>query len=313
MLSRLVSYLLLLFITLPIQAQSDWETLAPMSVPRSETGAVLHDDMIYVVGGLARGNFGNWVITDFVEAYDIEADMWTTLSPIPVALHHPIVTAHNGILYVFGGSDNAQFRPVNSAYAYDISSDTWTELANLPRAMMSTQAVVIENTIYIAGGDGGQRILAYDIEENSWQSWAASSLEHDHSAVVLMDEQIYVLGGRNAFVEDYSAVEIYDPIEDSWVSGTSMLEARAGFGAVYIDESIIAFGGELLANNQNDVLQTSEIYDFETDTWMPFIDLPVPLHGMPVLTDGSRIYLIGGLNEDGLQDTVWALNLELDN
>jgi N-acetylneuraminic acid mutarotase len=50
---------------------------------------------------------------------------------------------------------------------------------------------------------------------------------YDHAAVVL-NNQIYVMGGFNAASTALSSMEIYDPVSDTWSTGTAMPSALSG-------------------------------------------------------------------------------------
>jgi len=282
--------------TLPLDS-SQWQALSPMSLPRAESDAVVIDGKIYVIGGLAGATRSRLGISDLLEVYDPQTDTWETLAAYPTVIHHPIAAAYDGKLYVFGGSDNAQFRPIADAFVYDPASDTWEAIAALPAPRMATDAVVLDDFIYIAGGEGGRDVLRYDPANNSWATLAPSEREQDHASVVLLNETIYVLGGRAVFSQDFDTVAIYEPQTDTWDEVAPMQQERAGFGAARINEQLIVVaGGELLAG-QNTVLSDVELYDAQADVWQSLPDLPQGLHGMPIITLDDRLYIIGGLGE----------------
>ena len=82
-----------------IPAPDGWEQLAPVPTPRTEVGAALDDDRIYIAGGFdAEG-----ATVPTVEAYTIEDDTWEETAPLPLAVNHPMAAASDGTVYLLGG------------------------------------------------------------------------------------------------------------------------------------------------------------------------------------------------------------------
>lgn len=66
-----------------ISSPSEWETLEPMTVPKTEVVAVSLAHEIYVIGGLDSS--GQAVRT--VEVFDTKSKEWGTAEPLPIPLH----------------------------------------------------------------------------------------------------------------------------------------------------------------------------------------------------------------------------------
>jgi hypothetical protein len=64
--------------TSPIQG--GWTTGAPMPTSRSELASAILDGQIYVAGGIGQ----NWTTRAEVERYNIAADSWETIAPLPL-------------------------------------------------------------------------------------------------------------------------------------------------------------------------------------------------------------------------------------
>src|SRR4030095_9910771 len=105
----------------------------------------LWNGIVYVAGG--SPDIGASVVNTLY-AYNIAANSWTMLEPMPQALWVPGFGAINGKLYVAGGSDGVT--QLNSLYIYDIDSNTWTTGANhLPVAAEAPGSAVLRNKLYV--------------------------------------------------------------------------------------------------------------------------------------------------------------------
>jgi N-acetylneuraminic acid mutarotase len=277
-----------------IDTGPSWREGATMDSARSEMAAAVLDERIYVPGG-----FGG--MDDFA-VYDPDADSWQSLEALPQGRHHLMTTAHDGRIFIFGGSPNIAFRPTDSAWVYDPATAEWSDLAPMPERRMSGAAVSLGDFIYIVGGSGGtDTLLRYDPVADAWTSLAALNQSREHIAAVVMEGKIYALAGRWGGVGELKSVEIYDPAADVWTTGPSMEEARAGFGAAVLDGRIVAAGGEVLTG-RNRTLTSVELFDPEEGAWSLKTDLPVPLHGVPVAAVGDTLYVIGGAERAGSID-----------
>ena len=87
-------------------------------------------------------------------------------------------------------------------------------------------------------------------------------------------------------------MEIYDPASDQWTFGPPMEVARAGFGATVLDGKIYVAGGEWI--NTLKTLKSVEGFDPSTSTWFALPDLPMRLHGVPLVGVDRMLYVIGG-------------------
>lgn len=103
-----------------------------------------------------------------------------------------------------------------------------------------------------------------------------------------------------------NTVEVFDPATGTWTSGPSLSEARSGFGATVIGDRIVVAGGEVFSPTK--ALASTEI--MAEGAWLPGEPLPGPLHGVPLVTVGELVYVIGGSVTAAAVDNlgeVWSL------
>ncbi len=78
---------------------NQWRMGEPMLTPRYSHQSSTYLHFIFILGGLtADGQLSNEV-----ERYDTMFNQWEAMAPMPTAVLHPAVAAHNQRMYVFGG------------------------------------------------------------------------------------------------------------------------------------------------------------------------------------------------------------------
>lgn len=272
----------------PVWAQ--WQELAGMPTPRSETAAAYWDGRIYVAGGL--GGMRSF------EAYGIGANAWQGLAPMPGGRHHLMVAAHAGKIYVFGGADE-QWRATDTAWAYDPDTDQWATLASMPEPRYAGAAVSLGAFVFAVGGDGPSgALLRYDPVRDAWQRLPASLQRREHTAAATLGGKLYLIGGRYRGAGELASTEVYDVEQQRWRYGPSLQTPRAGFGAVHLDNTIYALGGEVIMDG-HETLATTELLKFGASRWQPGPRLPIALHGVPVVAAQGSLFVLGGSESAG--------------
>lgn len=265
-----------------------------MPTARSEMPAVEIDGVVYAPGG-----FSGLLGSNRLEAYEIAEDRWHQLADMPQPRHHLMATAHQGALYVLGGSGPIGFSPTDSAWRYDPGQDRWTELPRLPEERMSGAAVSLDGAIYVVGGSGGsQDLLVYDLATQRWSRRAGPTQPSEHTAAVAYVGELWLIGGRWSGVGELTRVEIYDPVADRWRAGPPLQTARGGFAAATDGMRILVAGGEVIMNG-NLTLASVELYHPESGDWMEGVDLPFPVHGVDAIEYAGRFLVMGGSDRAG--------------
>jgi N-acetylneuraminic acid mutarotase len=157
--------------------------------------AALWNGIIYVAGGSPDVGVS---VVNTLYAYNIAANSWTTLAPMPKALWVQGFGAIHGKLYVAGGSDSVN--PLNTLYIYDIRSNTWTTGANLPAAAGAAGSAVLHNQLYLFGGLPTAILTQiYDPVSNTWSFGPNLNIDRwRFYATAVRNHSIVILGGQNA-------------------------------------------------------------------------------------------------------------------
>ena len=89
-----------------------------------------------------------------------------------------------------------------------------------------------------------------------------------------------------------AAVDLYDPLTDTWYPDiTRVPTPRAFVGVAVADEKIYVIGG---INTQGETSELNEVFDIRTHRWSRGINLPVGIQGAQLASIGGKIYLAGG-------------------
>jgi N-acetylneuraminic acid mutarotase len=128
-----------------------WEEIAPLIQPRFALAAVVAEDSILTLGGVAftPEGFNNFSL---VERYDALHDRWVrderyTL-PWPAAGLGACTL--DGQIYIFGGYSTDDIH--NRAARFDPTSGKWQRIADLPAPRAAMGVATLNNTIYLVGG-----------------------------------------------------------------------------------------------------------------------------------------------------------------
>lgn len=83
---------------------NQWRIAKSMLAPRFAHQSISYLHFIFVLGGIA----GDGQISNGVERYNTMFNQWELMAPMPTAVQHPAVAAHDQRIYVFGGEDAMQ-------------------------------------------------------------------------------------------------------------------------------------------------------------------------------------------------------------
>jgi N-acetylneuraminic acid mutarotase len=272
------------------QPAGPWSSRAEMLQPRSEIAVAELAGKIYVAGGYPMGR----VPSDVLQVYDVATDTWSLGPRLPVPIHHTMLAAVDGRLFLIGGEvDGAgSGRPaifVANVYELDLASDIWVERAPMPTGRSGGGVAVI---------GGAHDFAVYDVAADRWTVLPDLPTQRNHLAVDAIDGRVYVAGGRvggGVGSEMTAVLEVYDPATGRWSSAAPMPAPRAGVTAITANGCLYVIGGEGNDADPRGIFEQVEAYDPRTDTWATLTPMPIPTHGLTgaALVDG-RIHVPGG-------------------
>ncbi|XP_060604337.1 kelch-like protein 41 isoform X2 [Ruditapes philippinarum] len=231
-----------------------WERKTDMSKPRCCLSAAVLDNTVFVIGG--KSKYPRGPPLDSVEFYDVENDIWNSLSSVPIGIYNHASAVVDGAILVFGGRDEDEDY-LDTVLRYDIQKDFWTLVStqmNKPRAQLC--AFPYKSRIYLVGGiTMHENILTtaiYDPSMNKWTYGENFPEERKITSAGSHDGIIYVCGGvrhlglsgrRSRLVESRDLYK-YDIEKNKWSKVVKLVQysntqsiACCVLNTKYLDES----------------------------------------------------------------------------
>ena len=298
------------------QVPIDWESTAPMTLPRHSGAVVAVGGLIYVLGGIEYGNTFSIMGQTFdvtsgtlFEVYDPEADTWTRLADLPYPIdllrrlaegrQWPAAAAHDGKIYVFGGA-NLYGDVRNTIDVYDIATDTWEAgIAHLPQPVCGASAASVDDLIYIFGGsttadpyasyDYVATCYAFDPGTYQLSEIAAMPSSRFKTSATVTEDGILVLGGISAVAS--ANAQIYDPVSDTWTSLEPVYWERRFWGGAEIDDALFLVGGRdehALSSG------TVDVYVPALEAWVGGDPMPIAREDAFTIALDGTLYVFGG-------------------
>lgn len=250
------------------------------------------------------------------------AQDWSTVTTsdgsAPVARHESNAIVYNGMIYLFGGRRD---RPVDR---YNPATNVWETIATAPEEMHHIQPVLHNNKIYFIGAFSCcypleptiATIHVFDPTDNTWS--IAGTMPADRirgsAGAVSHNNRIYVLGG-NTNGHSGGAVgwfDEYNPATDTWTTLPDAPTPRDHFGAVIINNTLIATGGRQSNASFAFTVASTELFDFNTNQWTSGTDIPTQRAGTTTVVYAGQAFIIGGESVTEAHATVETYNPATD-
>lgn len=217
-----------------------WSSLNNISFGTYGGGSsAVHAGNIYCAGGYINNSSEG-----LFKRYNVAADTWTNLQAPPrVIRDHPTLCSDgDDHIYLFGGWGYEGWTGNKLCYKYQVSNDSWTQIATAPDAIYTAFATTVSPTdIRIFGGISPNHFgdyrpatdygvnwnWSYNPNTNLWDTTTYTPVPTPggFSYSARFGDFIYLIcrfGANGPSTPPTSAptVEIYNLVEDSWVTGT---------------------------------------------------------------------------------------------
>ncbi len=221
----------------------------------------------------------------------------------------------DGNIYIFGGMTQ-NGRSTAIVEAYDSSKDKWTTKKSMPTPRFNAYAVVIDNKIYVIGGRNEitgvlNTVEVYNTVNNNWETIQPMKFSRWNLFASVVGGKIYVIGGIAGVGENRESidkVEIYDPVKNSWSTGSSLPIPKQGASIAVLKEKIYVLGGRAGAGDNGYATNIVEVYDPFKDTWSSAKPMHKERTGAQASVVDSIIYMVGGASETELVDLIETYN-----
>ncbi|KAK9977675.1 hypothetical protein ABG768_019476 [Culter alburnus] len=279
------------------------KTMFDLSMDESTNQELIHQltrprlpsEILLAIGGWSGGN-----PTNEIEAYDVKADRWVSVTQDderPRAYHgtavleefvycvggydgveyfnsvvapmherrcYVSVAVLDGLIYAIGGFD--RYQRLKTAEHYDPNTNQWTLTAPMNERRSDASATSLQGRVYICGGFTGIECLcsaeSYNPETDQWTLISPMRSRRSGVGVIAYGDLVYAVGGYDG-ASRLRSVEAYNPLTDIWRDVAAMYNPRSNFGIEVVDGQLFAVGGFNGIGTTCDV----ESYDEKTDEW----------------------------------------------
>ena len=307
----------------PGEGQVKVTDLAPLPAPVTSFGAAVADGFLYTYGG-HLGTTHKYSSDDqsgqLLRLNLAQPTAWEVVAEGPKRTGLAMV-AHAGKLYRIGGweaknrkGEKQSLHSQDDFARFDAKSGRWQPLAALPSGRSSHDAAVLGDKLYVVGGwkmagpsdrEWHSTALVCDLSQAQpqWKEIAAPPFTRRALAVAAYEGKLYAIGGMDDSSDTTTAVSIYDPQSNAWVSGPKLPgKPIEGFGA-----SAFGTAGGLFATTTTGVI--SRLAD-DGKSWMVVGKLNHPrMSHRLVAGDDGKLYVVGGTSRGGKVKEVELISL----
>lgn len=306
----------------PLGGWWDDGAVADMSAARYTHSVAVHNNWLYVIGGLLATNSPTASVTrlDLNNPTGAWDNVGVTGLPQARSSHASVV--YNNYLYVIGGYTTGA---IVSVIRLDLSNPTgaWDDIGvtDLPQARYNHAAVVFNNYLYVIGGTNTvpiASVIRLDLNNPAgvWDDVGVSDLPQARSqSVALMNgNYLYVIGGKNT--EPYIIkLDLNNPT-GSWsdIGAPFLLHSWRYHGAVIRGNYLYVIGGRgtlypLATVTRLDLNNPTGGWDDAGVT-----DLPAGRQYSSAVVYKLNIFLIGGYTSTAQPNTyVYCTNQSLQD
>ena len=126
-----------------------WLPRAASVLERKEGQCGLVGNQFYTFGGYYRG----LQATNLTQRYDLAANTWTTMAPMPLPTTHTAAAVAGTAVWIIGGFVGSYPGVVTDAVqVYDTRTDTWRLSPALPARRGAGAAALVGRELHIFGG-----------------------------------------------------------------------------------------------------------------------------------------------------------------
>ncbi|XP_010772781.1 kelch-like protein 41a [Notothenia coriiceps] len=213
--------------------------------------------------------------------------------------HVSLVSKKNN-LYVLGGlfvDEEDKEKPLQCYfYKFDSLAAEWMALPPMPSPRCLFALGECENVLFAVAGKDLQSdashdtVMCYDTEKMKWSETKKLPLNIHGHCVVSENGLVYCIGGKTDDNKATNKMFAYNHKKSEWKEVATMTTPRAMFGAVIHKGKIVVAGGV----NDDGLIASCEAYDFGTNKWSPFTELPQERSSVNLVSCGGQLFTVGG-------------------
>jgi hypothetical protein len=232
-------------------ATDTWTHRSPMPTPRSDFAIAVYNNKIYCMGGTVGIEKVDVVFSRFVtsavnEVYDPATDSWETKVSLPNAGMFMQAVVVDNKIYVIDGRFNEVYDPENDSWTTKTPTPLPAEDYG-PDGSNEYTLFLLNNKLWIVGQFSSQ-FINYALSEDTWSNglllpeYDFYSISGGMTSGSSAPKRLYLFLGIRGWVP--SAVTLaYDPVNDVWTGGKSILTNRVHPGIAVVDDKLYVIGG----------------------------------------------------------------------
>lgn len=202
------------------------------------------------------------------EIYDGKTQAWRDGTRIPTSREHLAAAAHGRYVYAVGGRDLTPDKNVDVLERYDPTADVWETLTPMPTPRGSIGADVVDGRLIVVGGEAAAAVL--------------------------------------------DTVEAYDIRSDTWQPLPPLQTPRHGVGVASAGSVIYAINGARGLSHSKSAVTVEALTVPERrrqpTAWRTLNDAPVMRQQVAAAAAQGRLWVAGGLEDDGATAAVQGLD-----
>lgn len=285
--------------------------------PSPEAGAVAVGGEVYLVGGQEREATEATVLR-----FDPRTGEYRREPDAPVAIDHPVVTAHDGEVILVSGYINGS-DPTNRMWAYSPNTHKWRELPPMRIARGAAAGAAVGDRLYVAGGTtkfGNENepissFEIYDFDDRRWRRGPDMPTPRHHFGVGVVDGRLYFAGGRQPTQMSLASMEEFDPGTERWQRLPNLPVGVGSPAVTAADEMVIVTGGgeDRIHPYEPGGWDTPASYAYKprSERWVRLPDMRKARHGHSIAAIGSKVYVFRGIPCPGYGEMSSAESLQL--
>lgn len=185
----------------------------------------------------------------------------------------------------------------------DVIQKKWDVKQQEITPRFASAGFVIGDNIYTTGGITqtfvrSNKTEVFDTVTNTWSAKADAPTTRARTAAFSIGNKAYVIGGVDSNGNILDTVEEYDSDTNTWTAKQSLPIPLVTSG-IAVNNIGYVIAGETIGNQ---TVGNAYSYNSATDTWTAITDKLTPTYGHALASDGTNIYVMGGINQNG--DTI---------
>ncbi|WP_299024814.1 LuxR C-terminal-related transcriptional regulator [uncultured Thermanaerothrix sp.] len=184
------------------------------------------------------------------------------------------------------------------------NAQRFLSLTALPTGRSGMAGGRYENWLLVVGGRTAQgvdgAVLVYDLERNAWDSRRSKPSAVEDAEGAVLGERLYIPGGCTPSGQPSNRLEIYDPRQDVWETGPTLLRPVCRYALVAFEGRLFLFGGW----DGYEFMSQIWSYDPALKQWKDGGELPESFGHLFAVAINNKILLVGYRNGDTPQ--LWA-------